>query len=67
MTADTTDCPVCAYGDVEEIVLLEAQPAGPLRPSPPDPSPPDPSPIARVVAALAILIVVIVVISAALR
>lgn len=62
LTADTTECPVCLYGDVEEIVLLEAQPP---RPSPP--APPRPSVLPRVLAALAFLVVVIAVIFAALR
>jgi len=62
LTADATECPVCAYSDVEEIVLLEAQ-----RPGAPAPATPHRSPLPRVLVALAILIVVIVAIFAALR
>jgi hypothetical protein len=62
LAADAAECPVCAYGEVEEIVILEAQPPGPLRPEPADPSS-----LPRVLAAVAFLIVVIVVIFAALR
>ena len=62
VTADATVCPTCAYGEVEEIVLLEAQP-----PRAPNPVPGNPSPLPRVLAALAILVVVIGAIFAALR
>jgi hypothetical protein len=64
LTADATECPTCAYGDVEEIVFVEAH-----RPD----APPQPAPVAnqstmpRVLAALAILVVVIVAIFAVLR
>jgi len=64
LPADTVECPTCAYGDVEDIVILEAQPPGPARPEPPAATP---SSLPRVLAALAILIVVIVAIFAALR
>lgn len=62
LTADTTEWPVCAYGDIEEIVLLEVQRPGTARPAPRPPSP-----LPRVFAGLTILVVVIAVISAALR
>lgn len=61
LTADAAECPVCVYGDVEEIVLLEAQAPGASRP---DPGRPAPSP--RLLVVLAILLVVLVVIFAAL-
>lgn len=61
LAADATECPVCAYGDVEEIVLLEAQ-----RPGLPSPAKPGPSALPRVLAAVGFLVVVIVVIFAAL-
>ena len=61
LAVDATECPVCAYGDVEEIVLLEAQPPGM-----PPPAKPGPSALPRVLAAVAFLGVVIVVIFAAL-
>jgi len=61
LTADATECPVCAYGDVEEIVLLEAQRPGSL---PSEPS--GRSPVPRVLAVLAILVVVIVAVFAVL-
>jgi hypothetical protein len=72
LTADATECPTCAYGDVEDIVLLEAQAPG-LRgyggipPEQQRPSAGNPSRLPRVLAALAILVVVIVVIFAVLR
>jgi hypothetical protein len=59
LTADATECPTCAYGEVEDIVLLEAQ-----APEQPRPAPANPSPMPRVLAALAILVVVIVAIAA---
>lgn len=62
LAADAAECPVCAYGDVEEIVLLEAQ-----RPGPAPGEPRRTSALPRVLAGLAILIVVIAVISAAVR
>jgi hypothetical protein len=62
LTADATECPTCAYGDVEDIVFVEAQPTGA-----PGPAPVNPSPLPRVLAALAILVVVIVAIFAVLR
>lgn len=62
LPADATECPVCAYGDVEEIVLREAQPAAAARFDPVGPSP-----VPRVLAGLAILVVVIAVIFAAVR
>jgi hypothetical protein len=62
LTADATECPVCAYGDVEEIVLLEAQ-----RPGFPNTERPGQLPGPRVLAAVAILVVVIVAASALLR
>ena len=62
LTADATECPTCAYGDVEEIVILEAQQPGP----PPAPTA-GPSALSRVLAALAILVVVIVVLFAIAR
>jgi hypothetical protein len=63
LTADAAECPICAYGEVEEIIILEAQapgaaPAGPAA---------SPSVLPRVLAALAFLVVVIVVIFAAVR
>ncbi|HEV3363993.1 MAG TPA: zinc-ribbon domain-containing protein [Acidimicrobiia bacterium] len=61
LSSDATECPVCAYGDVEEIVLLEAQ-----RPGVPPPATPGPSAVPRVLAAVVFLVVVIVVIFAAL-
>ena len=61
LTADTADCPVCAYGEVEDIVILEAQAPGVARP---EPDSPNSSP--RVLVPIAILIVVLVVIFAAL-
>ena len=64
LPADTVECPICAYGDVEDIVLLEAQTPRPASPEPPTMSP---SSLPRVLAALAILIVVVVAIFAALR
>jgi hypothetical protein len=72
LAADATECPTCAYGEVEEIVLLEAQPPGargyggaPREEQ--GPAPAKPSVLPRVLAALAILVVVIVAIFAALR
>lgn len=62
LTADTAECPTCAYGDVEEIVLLEAQASG-MAPPPAA----NASTLARVLAALAFLVVVSVVIFAAVR
>ena len=62
LTADATECPTCAYGDVEDIVFVEAQPTGVPRSAPVNPSP-----LPRVLAALAILVVVIVAIFAVLR
>jgi hypothetical protein len=62
LPADATECPVCTYGDVEEIVLLEAKPPGAARSKPAGPSPGP-----RVLAGLAILVVVIAVIFAAVR
>jgi hypothetical protein len=62
LTADTTECPVCAYGDVEEIVLLEAQRPGSF----PDEPTGGRSALPRVLAGLAILVVVIVAIFAVL-
>jgi hypothetical protein len=62
LPADAVECPICAYGDVEDIVLLEAQ--SPLTPRP---EPADPSPLPRVLAALAFLVVVIAAIFAAVR
>jgi hypothetical protein len=62
LAADATECPTCAYGEVEDIVLLEAQaPGAPRQPAA------DPSPLPRVLAAVAILVVVIGAIFAALR
>jgi hypothetical protein len=55
------ECPTCAYGDVEDIVFVEAQ-----SPGAPRPAPMSPSPLPRVLAALAILVVVIVAIFAVL-
>ena len=62
LAADATECPTCAYGEVEDIVLLEAQAFGAPRQTPANPSP-----LPRVLAALAILVVVIGAILAALR
>jgi hypothetical protein len=59
LAADAVECPVCAYGEVEEIVILEAQPPGTSRSEPGSPST-----IPRVLVAVAFLIVVIVVIAA---
>jgi hypothetical protein len=72
LTADATECPTCAYGDVEDIVFVEAQPTGAREYGGPPretqrPAPVNPSPLPRVLAALAILIVVIVAIFAVLR
>jgi hypothetical protein len=61
LSPDATECPVCAYGDVEEIVLLEAQPPGL-----PPPATSRPSAVPRVLVAVVFLVVVIVVIFAAL-
>jgi hypothetical protein len=61
MTADTVACPVCAYGEVEDIVILEAQAPGLARPEPVSRNS-----FPRVLIPLAILIVVLVVIFAAL-
>ena len=61
LTADTADCPVCAYGEVEDIVILEAQ-----APDLPRPEPVDPKAVPRVLVPIALLIVVLVVIFAAL-
>jgi hypothetical protein len=61
LTADAAECPTCAYSDVEDIVLLEAQATGS-----PLPAPVDPSPLPRVLVALAILVVVIAAIIAVL-
>ena len=63
LPADAAECPICAYGEVEEIIILEAQapgaaPAGPAA---------RPSALPRVLAALAVLVVVIVIIFAAVR
>ena len=69
LAADATECPTCAYGDVEDIVLLEAKAPG-SRGAPREEqgaAPPTPSALPRVLAALAILVVVIVAIFAALR
>jgi hypothetical protein len=62
LTADTAECPTCAYGEVEDIVILEAQPLAPLA-HPAEGR----SSIPRILALLACLVVVIVVIFAALR
>lgn len=62
LSADAVECPTCAYGDVEEIVLLEARP-----PVAPHSEPADASPLPRVLAALALLVVVIAAIFAAVR
>ena len=62
LTVDATECPVCAYGEVEEIVILEVQPPGAPRPAVAGPSA-----LPRVLVALAFLVVVIVVIFAAVR
>ena len=62
LPADAAECPTCAYGEVEDIVLLEAQASG-LVPPPEA----DSSTLLRVLAALAFLVVVIVVIFAAVR
>ena len=62
LPADAAECPTCAYGDVEDIVILEAQ-----APGLPRPEPIPPSSLARVLVLLAFLVVVIVVIFAALR
>jgi len=62
LPADAVECPTCVYGDVEDIVILEAQ-----APGPPPPRPVGPSPLPRVLAAATFLIVVIVVIFAAVR
>jgi hypothetical protein len=62
LTADAAECPTCAYGDVEDIVLLEAQASGTV-----PPPAVNSSTLPRVLAALAFLVVVIVVIFAAVR
>ena len=62
LTADATECPTCAYGDVEDIVFIEAQRTGAPRPGPLNSSP-----LPRVLASLAILVVVIVATFAVLR
>lgn len=62
LPADAVECPTCAYGEVEDIVLLEAQ-----SPFPPHAEPAHPSALPRVLAALAFLVVVSVVIFAAVR
>jgi hypothetical protein len=73
LTVDATECPVCAYGEVEEIVILEVQrpPAGGYggvpREGQPRPAVAGPSALPRVLVALAFLVVVIVVIFAAVR
>jgi hypothetical protein len=60
LTADAAECPTCTYGDVEDIVLLEAQASGmvPSRVS-------ATSSLPRLLGLLAFLVVVIVVIFAA--
>lgn len=62
LPADAVECPTCAYGDVEEIILLEAQ-----SPMTVQPQPASPSALPRVLAALAFLVVVSVVVFAAVR
>ena len=62
LPADAVECPTCAYGDVEDIVLLEAQAPGAARPQPVKSSA-----LPRILAATALLIVVMVVIFAAVR
>jgi hypothetical protein len=62
LAADATACPTCAYGEVEDIVLLEAQAPGVARQTPATSSP-----LPRVLAAVAILVVVIGAIFAVLR
>jgi len=62
LPADAVECPTCAYGDVEDIVILEAQ-----SPIAPRPEPADSSALPRVLAALAFLVVLSVVIFAAVR
>jgi hypothetical protein len=61
LTADATECPTCAYGEAEDLVLLQAQ-----MPGAPQPLPASPPSIARILATLAILVVVIVAIIAVL-
>jgi hypothetical protein len=67
LPADAAECPICAYGDVADIVLLEAQAPGAPRPAPAEPPPPNTTALPRVLAAVAILVVVVVAIFAALR
>ncbi len=62
LAADAVECPTCAYADVEEIAVLEAQPPGEIRRATPEPSS-----VPRVLAGLAILVVVVAAIFAALR
>jgi hypothetical protein len=62
LAADSAECPTCAYGEVEDIVILEAQP---LEGSRPDGD--GQSAVPRILALLAFLVVVIAVIFAALR
>jgi hypothetical protein len=62
LPADAVECPTCAYGDVEDIVLLEAKP-----PIAPRSEPTASSALPRVLAALAVLVVVVAVIFTAVR
>jgi hypothetical protein len=62
LTADAAECPICAYGEVEDIVLLEAQALGT-----PAPGAAGRSPLPRLLAWAAFLVVVIAAIFAALR
>ena len=62
LPADAVECPTCAYGDVEDIVILEAQATGSA-----PPQPVKSSALPRILVALTFLIVVIVVIFAAVR
>jgi hypothetical protein len=62
LAADAAECPACAYSDVEDIVLLEAQASG-MVPPPVAAT----STLPRLLGLLAFLVVLIVVIFAAVR
>jgi hypothetical protein len=62
LTADAAECPVCAYGDVEDIVIVEATVPGLPRPAPERSG----RPSSRILVLLAFLVVVLVAIFVAL-
>jgi hypothetical protein len=62
LTADAAECPVCVYGDVEDIVIVEATAPGLPRPEPERSGRPSP----RVFLLMAFLVVVLAAIFVAL-